>query len=58
MPFRYGKYRGSYRDIVFVCRWSETEYGTGGKSVNVSAPLDEIPVFYLGSKENIFSGNV
>ncbi|TRM67097.1 glycoside hydrolase family 31 protein [Schizophyllum amplum] len=38
--------------------WSDEVYGTGGEKVNVSAALDEIPVFYLGSKDDIFSGNV
>jgi alpha-D-xyloside xylohydrolase len=39
-------------------RWSDTDYGVGGRSVNVSAPLDEIPVFYLGAKDDIFNGRV
>ncbi|KAH7928869.1 glycoside hydrolase family 31 protein [Leucogyrophana mollusca] len=38
--------------------WTEKDYGQGGLSVNVSAPLDQIPVFYLGSKSDIFSGNI
>ncbi|KAL1741983.1 glycoside hydrolase family 31 protein [Schizophyllum fasciatum] len=38
--------------------WSDEGYGAGGEKVNVSAGLNEIPVFYLGSKEDIFSGNV
>ncbi|KAJ7460833.1 glycoside hydrolase family 31 protein [Mycena latifolia] len=38
--------------------WSDTNFGNGGTTVNVSAPLDQIPVFYLGSKDDIFSGNV
>ncbi|KAL0576421.1 hypothetical protein V5O48_005557 [Marasmius crinis-equi] len=38
--------------------WTDEDFGAGGKSVNVSAPLDAIPVFYLGSKEDILSGNV
>ncbi|KAL1704236.1 glycoside hydrolase family 31 protein [Schizophyllum commune] len=38
--------------------WTDESYGAGGEKVNVSAQLDEIPVFYLGSKEDIFSGNV
>ncbi|KAJ6559323.1 glycoside hydrolase family 31 protein [Mycena sp. CBHHK59/15] len=36
----------------------DTDFGQGGTTVNVSAPLDRIPVFYLGSKDDIFSGNV
>ncbi|KAJ7860899.1 glycoside hydrolase family 31 protein [Mycena leptocephala] len=39
-------------------RWTETDFGQGGTTVNVSAPLDQIPLFYLGSKDDIFSGNV
>ncbi|KIY66213.1 glycoside hydrolase family 31 protein [Cylindrobasidium torrendii FP15055 ss-10] len=38
--------------------WSETDFGLGGGNVTVDAPLGEIPVFYLGSKDDIFSGNV
>lgn len=38
-------------------RWSEKDFGSGGQLVNVDAPLDEIPVFYLGSKNDIFSGS-
>jgi len=38
--------------------WTNQDYGQGGNTVNVSAPLDEIPVFYLGSKADIFSGNI
>ncbi|KII91682.1 glycoside hydrolase family 31 protein [Plicaturopsis crispa FD-325 SS-3] len=38
--------------------WSEKDFGQGGSSVNISAPLDEIPVFYLGSKSDIFGGNI
>ncbi|KAJ7213434.1 glycoside hydrolase family 31 protein [Mycena pura] len=38
--------------------WSNKSFGRGGTTVNVSAPLDQIPVFYLGSKEDILSGNV
>ncbi|THV05612.1 glycoside hydrolase family 31 protein [Dendrothele bispora CBS 962.96] len=38
--------------------WSEQDMGTGGRFVNVSAGLDEIPVFFLGTKEDIFNGNI
>ncbi|THU93345.1 glycoside hydrolase family 31 protein [Dendrothele bispora CBS 962.96] len=38
--------------------WSEKNLGSGGNFVNVSAGLDEVPVFYLGTKEDIFSGNI
>ncbi|KAJ7318826.1 glycoside hydrolase family 31 protein [Mycena albidolilacea] len=38
--------------------WSDTNFGQGGITVNVSAALDQIPVFYLGSKTDILSGNV
>ncbi|KAE9402747.1 glycoside hydrolase family 31 protein [Gymnopus androsaceus JB14] len=38
--------------------WTDKDFGTGGKLVNVDAPLDEIPVFYLGSKDDILSGSV
>ncbi|EGO01163.1 glycoside hydrolase family 31 protein [Serpula lacrymans var. lacrymans S7.3] len=38
--------------------WTNTSYGQGGASVNVSAPLDQIPVFYLGSMADILSGNI
>ncbi|KAA1474566.1 glycoside hydrolase family 31 protein [Dentipellis sp. KUC8613] len=38
--------------------WTDKDYGRGGDIVNISAPLDQIPVFYLGSKDDIFSGNV
>ncbi|KAI5117510.1 hypothetical protein M0805_003915 [Coniferiporia weirii] len=38
--------------------WSEKDFGQGGNTVNVSAPLDQIPVFFLGSKADILTGNV
>ncbi|KAF5367115.1 hypothetical protein D9758_003859 [Tetrapyrgos nigripes] len=38
--------------------WSEKDFGTGGTFVNVSAGLDEIPLFFLGTKDDIFAGNV
>ncbi|TFK52912.1 glycoside hydrolase family 31 protein [Heliocybe sulcata] len=38
--------------------WNETDYGQGGQIVNVYAPLDQIPVFYLGEKSDILAGNV
>ncbi|KAF8064969.1 family 31 glycoside hydrolase [Lyophyllum atratum] len=38
--------------------WSDKAFGSGGNFVNVSAGLDEIPVFYIGSKEDIFNGNL
>ncbi|KAH8116551.1 glycoside hydrolase family 31 protein [Phellopilus nigrolimitatus] len=38
--------------------WTEDSFGQGGLTVNVSAPLDQIPVFYLGSKDDILSGNI
>ncbi|TFY64580.1 hypothetical protein EVG20_g5893 [Dentipellis fragilis] len=38
--------------------WNETYYGKGGRTVHVDAPLDQIPVFYLGNKDDIFSGNI
>ncbi|KIY66206.1 glycoside hydrolase family 31 protein, partial [Cylindrobasidium torrendii FP15055 ss-10] len=36
--------------------WTEDEFGLGGRSVHIRAPLDEIPVFYLGRKEEILDG--
>ncbi|ESK90799.1 glycoside hydrolase family 31 [Moniliophthora roreri MCA 2997] len=38
--------------------WTDEDFGSGGKFVNVSAPLDAIPVFYLGSKADILNGSV
>jgi alpha-D-xyloside xylohydrolase len=38
--------------------WTDEDLGKGGKFVSVKAPLDQIPVFYLGDKEDIFSGNI
>ncbi|KAJ7707128.1 glycoside hydrolase family 31 protein [Mycena metata] len=38
--------------------WSEEQFGEGGMTVNISAPLDHIPVFYLGSKDDIFAGKI
>ncbi|KAK7018677.1 hypothetical protein VNI00_018332 [Paramarasmius palmivorus] len=38
--------------------WTDEDFGSGGKTVNVDAPLDAIPVFYLGSKDEILSGSV
>ena len=47
-----------YRSDLITYRWTDESYGAGGEKVNVSAQLDEIPVFYLGSKEDIFAGNI
>ncbi|KAK7682846.1 hypothetical protein QCA50_014231 [Cerrena zonata] len=38
--------------------WSDKDFGTGGDIVTVDAPLDQIPVFFLGKKEDILSGKV
>ncbi|ETW77514.1 glycoside hydrolase family 31 protein [Heterobasidion irregulare TC 32-1] len=38
--------------------WTDADFGQGGNTVVVSAPLDQIPVFFLGSKDDIFSGNI
>ncbi|KXN83508.1 hypothetical protein AN958_01366 [Leucoagaricus sp. SymC.cos] len=38
--------------------WTDKDFGTGGKTINIDAPLDQIPVFYLGSKKDISSGNI
>ncbi|THH21409.1 hypothetical protein EW146_g126 [Bondarzewia mesenterica] len=35
--------------------WTGTDFGHGGEAINVSAPLDQIPVFYLGSMDDILS---
>lgn len=45
-------------ELDVLHRWSEVDFGAGGKLVNVSAKLDEIPVFYLGSKQDILRGNI
>ncbi|KAN0094602.1 glycoside hydrolase family 31 protein [Tylopilus felleus] len=39
-------------------RWWTDDYSQGGQIVNVSASLDQIPVFYLGNKSDIYSGNL
>jgi len=38
--------------------WTDRDNGKGGKVVTVDAPLDQIPVFYLGKKEDILNGNI
>lgn len=38
--------------------WWTNETYAGGQTVNVSAPVEHIPLFYLGEREDIFSGNV
>ncbi|EIM87213.1 glycoside hydrolase family 31 protein [Stereum hirsutum FP-91666 SS1] len=38
--------------------WSGKDFGQGGISVDISAPLDQIPVFFLGSKDDIMSGDI
>ncbi|KAF5350612.1 hypothetical protein D9756_008631 [Leucocoprinus leucothites] len=38
--------------------WTDKDFGNGGKIVTVDAPLDQIPVFYLGTKEDILNGNI
>ncbi|EJD07261.1 glycoside hydrolase family 31 protein [Fomitiporia mediterranea MF3/22] len=38
--------------------WTDKSFGQGGQTINISAPLDQIPVFYLGSKEDILAGNI
>ncbi|KAJ3754565.1 family 31 glycoside hydrolase [Lentinula raphanica] len=42
----------------WLFRWTESNFGTGGNLVTVNAPLDEIPVFYLGLKEDILNGSL
>jgi alpha-D-xyloside xylohydrolase len=37
--------------------WTNQTYA-GGQNVTVPAPLENIPVFYLGTKDDILSGNV
>ncbi|TFY81860.1 hypothetical protein EWM64_g2146, partial [Hericium alpestre] len=38
--------------------WTGKDYGSEGDTFRVDAPLDQIPVFYLGNKEDILSGNI
>ncbi|KAF8868633.1 glycoside hydrolase family 31 protein [Infundibulicybe gibba] len=38
--------------------WTDKDFGQGGKSINISAGLDEIPVFYLGEKQDILAGHI
>lgn len=38
--------------------WTDEDLGDGGNNVTVDAPLDQIPVFYLGDKEDIFEGSI
>lgn len=37
--------------------WTNVTYA-GGQSVTVPAPLEHIPLFHLGTREDIWSGNV
>lgn len=37
--------------------WNNQTYA-GGQSVTVPAPLEHVPVFHLGSREEIMNGNV
>jgi len=37
--------------------WSNQTYA-GGQSVNVSTPIEHIPLFHLGTREDILAGNV
>lgn len=37
--------------------WTNQTYA-GGQEVTVPAPLEEIPVFHLGTRADIMSGNV
>ncbi|KAJ6601919.1 glycoside hydrolase family 31 protein, partial [Mycena vulgaris] len=46
------------QNLTWTHWWSDTNFGQGGSTVNVSATLGQIPVFYLGSKTDILSGNV
>jgi len=38
--------------------WTGRDFGNGGMTITVDAPLDQIPVFYLGTKEDILNGNI
>ncbi|KAJ8698978.1 hypothetical protein PTI98_005623 [Pleurotus ostreatus] len=38
--------------------WTDTPMGEGGRRIVVDAPLDQIPVFYLGNKADIFEGAI
>lgn len=44
--------------MLSTFRWTDRDFGPGGKSVSVNAPLDQIPVFYLGNKEDILNGDI
>jgi len=37
--------------------WTNQTYA-GGRNVTVPAPLEQIPVFHLGSREDVMGGNV
>ena len=39
-------------------RFNEKDYGSGGETITIATPLDEIPVFYLGSKDEILAGRI
>lgn len=38
--------------------WWTNETYAGGQTINVSTPIEHIPLFHLGSRVDIFSGNV
>lgn len=37
--------------------WTNATYA-GGQVVNISAPVEHIPLFHLGSREDIMGGNI
>ncbi|EKM78298.1 hypothetical protein AGABI1DRAFT_121418 [Agaricus bisporus var. burnettii JB137-S8] len=41
-----------------IPRWTDHDFGKGGMSITIDAPLDQIPVFYLGDKDDILNGNI
>ncbi|KAF9011728.1 glycoside hydrolase family 31 protein [Cyathus striatus] len=53
-----GTQGATMQEVYLPLLWTEKDFGSGGKSVNISAGLEQIPIFYLGSKDDIFSGNV
>ncbi|KAI0078069.1 glycoside hydrolase family 31 protein [Panus rudis PR-1116 ss-1] len=49
---------GARQNFTWTHWWTEKDLGRGGELVTVDAPLDQIPVFFLGEKSDILSGNI
>lgn len=57
IPTGHGGFNATATTKPWTYWWANETYA-GGQEVTVPAPLEHIPVFFLGSREEIMSGDV